>query len=262
MQSTIVTFIGAGNLAWHLAPALDNTDYSVREVFSRSSSNAEALAGRLYQASVVKTLDFSDSRSGIFIVAVTDDAIEEVVHEIVLPDDAVLVHTSGSRPMEILADAATSNIGVLYPLQTFTKGKKIDFRDIPVLVEGANKETEGVLLAMARAVSRKVRTCTSDDRKALHVAAVFASNFTNHMLAIAKEIVGKRGLDFDLLKPLVVETVNKSLAIGPANAQTGPAHRGDLEVLDQHIEFLSDDERLAEIYRVISQDILDAYKPE
>src|SRR5688572_8693544 len=121
-----VSFIGAGNLAWHLAPALDNTDFAVREVFSLSKKNAIALADKLYQAEVKRSLDFSNSASRIFIIAVSDDAIEEVAQEVVLPENAILVHTSGSQPLSILGYAATSNIGVLYPLQTFSKNQKID----------------------------------------------------------------------------------------------------------------------------------------
>jgi predicted short-subunit dehydrogenase-like oxidoreductase (DUF2520 family) len=254
-----VSFIGAGNLAWHLAPALDNTDFAVREVFSQQRKNASALADKLYQAEVKSTLDFSSSTSRIFIIAVTDDAISEVVAGITLPPKAILVHTSGSQPLSILGDIATPNTGVFYPLQTFTKNKKVDFRDIPFFIESENAETEKVLMAMARAVSKKVYKSSSSKRKALHVAAVFASNFTNHMFSIAQNILEANKLDFELLKPLIAETINKSLAIGPDKAQTGPAKRGDLEILDNHMEFLANDEAVAEIYRVVSQHIVDQY---
>ena len=257
-----ISFIGAGNVAWHLAPALDNTDYGVREVFSRRAMHASALAARLYQAQVMDSLDFSESHSDVFIIAVSDDAIEEVANEIILPENAILAHTSGTQPLRILSSAATPNIGVLYPLQTFSKNKKVEFKDIPFLIESENKETETALSNIARAISKKVYTCSSDDRKALHIAAVFASNFTNHMLSIAAEIMKQHRFDLDLLKPLIAETVNKSLAIGPEEAQTGPAHRGDLEVLDQHVEFLKKEKRLQEIYKMISQDILDKYQPD
>lgn len=254
-----VSFIGSGNLAWHLAPAFDNTDFPVREVYSPNKKHAAALADRLYQAVVKKSLDFSESTSRIFIVAVTDDAIEEVVQEIVLPRNAILAHTSGSQPLKILGYAATLNTGVLYPLQTFSKEKKVDFKDVPFFVESENTETEKILMAMARSVSKKVYKSSSENRRALHVAAVFASNFTNHMITIAQQILKKHKLELELLKPLIVETINKSLAIGPDAAQTGPAYRGDLEVLDVHHAFLKDNETIAEIYKVISQHILDKY---
>ena len=260
MRSQNVSFIGAGNLAWHLAPALDNTDYGVREVYSRDPVHAADLVGRLYQADVKSTLDFSNSPSGIFIIAVSDDVISEIAREIILPEDAILLHTSGSQPMSILGFSGTPNIGVFYPLQTFSKGKKVDFNDVPLLVESENNVTESVVVKLAKAISKKVLKVSSADRKVLHIAAVFASNFTTHMLSIAGALLDKQGMSLEILKPLISETINKALAIGPELAQTGPARRGDLEILDQHMEFLKDDETLAEVYKVISQHIVDQYQ--
>jgi len=258
-RATIVSFIGSGNLAWHLAPALDNTDFSVREVYSRNPAHATALVERLYEADVKATLDFSTSPSRIFIIAVSDDSIQDIAQEIILPDDAILVHTSGSQPLSILGYAATSNIGVFYPLQTFSKSKKVDFQDIPVFIESDIPETEHVLKQMGEAISKQVFRITSHDRKAMHVAAVFAANFTNHMLFVAQQIMKDNSLSFDWLKPLIAEMINKSMAIGPENAQTGPARRGDLAILDRHLEFLADDEAVSELYKVISQHIVDTY---
>lgn len=260
MRSSNVSFIGSGNLAWHLAPALDNTDFAVREVYSQDPSHAAALVERLYQANRKSSLDFSSSPSGIFIIAVSDDVIQEVVQEIVLPENAILVHTSGSQPLSSLGYAATPNIGVFYPLQTFSKARKVDFREVPIFIESENSATEKVLMTMAKAISKKVHKISSADRKSLHVAAVFASNFTNHMLTVAKEILHNHSLSFDHLHPLIAETINKALSLGPDQAQTGPAKRGDLEILDQHMEFLNNDEQVAEIYKVISQHIVDTYQ--
>jgi predicted short-subunit dehydrogenase-like oxidoreductase (DUF2520 family) len=254
-----VSFIGSGNLAWHLAPALDNTDFSVKEVYSPNLKNAAALVEKLYQASTKASLDFSISPSRIFVIAVSDDAITEVAQQIVLPDNSFLIHTSGSQPMSVLGYAPTPNIGVLYPLQTFSKSKKIEWRETPVFLESDNSPTEKLLMQMARSISKKVYKVSSEDRKALHVAAVFASNFTNHMLTISKAIMKENKLDFELLKPLIVETVNKCLSLGPEKSLTGPAKRGDLEILDNHLEFLKKDEAVAEIYRTISQHIIDRY---
>jgi predicted short-subunit dehydrogenase-like oxidoreductase (DUF2520 family) len=254
-----ISFIGSGNLAWHLAPALDNAGYTVREVYSRNYKHAQALVGRLYQAEVKTSTDFSTSKSTLFIIAVSDDAIRELASEIILPKDALLVHTSGSQPLSALGFATTQNIGVFYPLQTFSKAKKVDFNDIPIFIESENTETGKVLFKMAKAISKQVKQISSEDRKALHVAAVFASNFTNHILTLSKQILESNNLSFEMIKPLIVETINKSLSIGPNNAQTGPAKRGDMEILDHHMEFLKDDETLAEIYRLISQDIINKY---
>jgi len=254
-----VSFIGSGNLAWHLAPAFDNAGFVVKEVYSRNTRHAESLTGRLYQAEVKATLDFSTSPSSIFIVAVNDGNINEIAREIILPDEAVLAHTSGSVPLTDLQFAATPNIGVFYPLQTFTKNKKVDFRQTPIFIESTSQETEMILTTLAKAISHQVRRIGSEERKALHVAAVFASNFTNHMLTISNAIMQQNSLEYDWLKPLISETVNKSLQLGAKEAQTGPAMRGDLETLEKHLIFLKDDPSVAEIYKIISQHIIDKY---
>lgn len=253
-----VSFIGSGNLAWHLAPALDNAGYSVREVYSQNPKHAAALVGKLYEAHVNISLDFSASTSKIFIISVSDDAIQEVAQKLVLPDDAIVVHTSGSQPLTVLDDAGSQNMGVFYPVQTFSKAKKVNFKDVPIFIESESSDVEKVLLKMAKAISGKVKRISSEERKALHIAAVFASNFSNHMLTIAKEIAKQNDLDFDILKPLIAETLNKSLEIGPEKAQTGPAIRGDFEILERHMEFLKENPELAEIYKVISQHIIDS----
>ncbi len=254
-----VSFIGSGNLAWHLAPALDNVGYVVKEVYSRNPKHAEALTGRCYQAEVKATLDFSTSSSTVFIIAASDDSIQDIAREIILPEEAYLFHTSGSQPLTSLKFAATINIGVLYPLQTFTKNKRIEFKDIPLFIESNNAETEAIITPLAKAISGNVRKIKSEERKALHVAAVFASNFTNHMLTLSKSIMEDNGLSFELLKPLISETINKSLSTDPESTQTGPAKRGDLEILDRHMEFLQEDETLSEIYKLVSQSIIDKY---
>src|SRR5690606_26632178 len=156
-------------------------------------------------------------------------------------------------------DAPADNIGVFYPLQTFTKARKVNFESIPIFVEAAIEGVTRKLMAMGKAISRNVTAISSDERKALHVAAVFASTFTNHMLTIAKQIMHDNKLKYELLKPLIAETLNKSLELGPEAAQTGPARRGDLQILDSHMEFLADDPELAEIYKNVSQHIIDAY---
>lgn len=236
--------------------------FVVKEVYSRNPANAKQLTKRLYQAEVTATLDFSASSSQVFIIAVPDDAIQEIAQDLILPDEAILLHTSGSQPLSILGYAATENIGVFYPLQTFSKVKKIDFRSIPIFVECETSAVEKVCLQMANTISNKVHKIGSRERKALHVAAVFASNFTNHMLTVSKDLLHEHKLDFELLKPLISETLNKSLVIGPDNSQTGPAIRGDYEILDRHFEFLSHDESLSAMYKLISQHIIDRYEIE
>lgn len=254
-----VSFIGSGNLAWHLAPALDNAGFIIKEVYSRNHRHAEALTGRLYQAEVKASLDFSTSDSSVFIVAVNDDSISEIAREIILPEESVLAHTSGSVPLSDLQFAATPNIGVFYPLQTFSKNKKVDFKQTPIFIESNNEETKGTLISLAKTISGNVRVISSEERKALHVAAVFASNFTNHMLTLSQKIMQQNSLEFDWLKPLIIETINKSMQVGPEAAQTGPASRGDIETLEKHMTFLQSDPDLSEVYQIISQHIINHY---
>lgn len=255
-MGVLVSFAGAGNLAWHLAPALDNAGYPVREVYSRHPDHAAKLVERLYKAEVKATLDFSTSDSGIFILAVSDDAIEAVAREIILPDNAILLHTSGSRSLSKLGYAATSSTGIFYPLQLFSKSRKVDFKEVPVFIETEQAEVEEALIKMGRAISKQVYPVDARQRKALHVASAFASGFVQHMLSVSKEIVEVNKLDYTMLSALIAETVNRSLS-GVDKSVKGPAQAEDYETLDNHMEFLQHDLRLAELYRVISQHILD-----
>jgi predicted short-subunit dehydrogenase-like oxidoreductase (DUF2520 family) len=207
-------------------------------------------------------LDFSDSKSNVFIMAISDDAVEVVARELVLPDEAIVAHTSGANPLSVLGYTAINNIGVFYPLQTFSKERKVEFADIPILVEGENKYTRNTLLSIAGKLSSSVEVANSKQRMMVHLAAVFASNFTNAMLVHASEIIKASKLNFDLLAPLVAETFEKSFELGPERAQTGPARRGDLEILEKHLEMLNNLPEKDAVYQLISQQILDRTNAE
>lgn len=253
-----IAFIGAGNVAWHLAPALDNIGYAVKEVFSRSRSNSSALVKKLYSAEVITITEFDHISADIIIISVPDDAIEEVADQISVPENKIIVHTSGAKPIDLLS-YRFSKTGVFYPLQTFSKSKKVDFKDIPILIEGSDRNTEKELFTIARPLSANVKAVSSSDRRYVHLAAVFACNFSNHMLSMAEDILKEKNLDLKLLYPLISETMNKALVMGPKPAQTGPAKRHDLKTLDQHLAMLENNSELAEIYRLLSQHIIDEY---
>ncbi len=250
-----IAIIGSGNVAWHLAPELENAGHRVVEVFSRNVKNANAIIKRLYSAELITTIDFSESEAEIFIICISDDAIKQIAQEIVLPENSIVVHTSGSISMKKLGYTATDHIGVFYPLQTFTKGKRIFFEDIPILIEAENKFTSRVLKNLGKSISKKVIRVNSKDRMAIHVAAVFACNFTNHMFGMAEGILKGQGFEFELLRPLIAETINKSLDLGPKNAQTGPAARADFKTLDKHMAFLEGKEG-KKLYKFITENIL------
>lgn len=253
-----IAILGAGNVAWHLAPALEDAGHEITEVYARDLKKAMEITERVYSAEPKNDLDFSESKAQIFILAVKDSAITEVADEVILPEGSILVHTSGAMPLEILGYSSASYTGIFYPLQSLTKGRKMDMEDVPFLVEAEDEETLQKLKKLAKSISPLVYQIRSKDRKAIHVAAVFASNFTNHMLRIAEEIMRRQGLDYDMLKPLIIETISKSLQIGAKAAQTGPALREDYETLEEHHRFLSYNDQVAEIYRMISQDIIDS----
>lgn len=250
-----IAIIGSGSVAWHLGSELENAGHRVVEIYSRNPANARKFQSRLYQATIHDSLDFSQSSADVILICVSDDAIEGVAREIILPPMAVVAHTSGSQPMSKLGYTASENIGVCYPLQTFSKSKKVDFEGIPILVEAENDLTLKILKRLAASISNKVYVIKSADRMAIHLAAVFACNFSNFMFSVAEEILTSKGFDLSLLQPLIAETINKSLSIGPHAAQTGPAVRGDLETLDKHMAFLKESD-YREIYRIISQSLL------
>jgi predicted short-subunit dehydrogenase-like oxidoreductase (DUF2520 family) len=253
-----IAIIGTGNVAWHLAPALEDAGHTITEIYGRDLEKAEWICGRVYEAEATDDLDFSESSAEIFILAVSDAAISEVADQVILPEGSILVHTSGSVPLDILGYSSASSIGIMYPLQTFSVGKEVDFKEVPFLLESDDVETLRVLKKLAKTLSPIQYVVKSKDRKALHIAAVFASNFTNHMIRIAEEIMKRQGLDFEMLKPLIVESLSKTLQIGPKKAQTGPAVRGDMDTLEAHHQFLNYNESIAEIYRLVSQDIIDS----
>lgn len=253
-----IALIGAGNVAWQLAPALEDAGHEITEVYSRDMAKAIEVTERVYSAEAKDDLDFSESKAQIFILAVKDSAIPEVADAVILPEGSILVHTSGTMPLDILGYSSASFTGIFYPLQSFTKGKKIEMDEVPFLLETEDEETLQKLKKLAKSLSPLVYTVRSKDRKAVHIAAVFASNFSNHMIRIAEEIMRRQGLDFEMLKPLIIETISKSLQIGAKKAQTGPAVREDYETLEEHFRFLNYNEQVAEIYRLISQDIIDA----
>lgn len=262
-----ISFIGAGNLPWHLAPALESAGHHINEVYSHQLKHARQLVSNLYDARTHSELNFADSPSQLFILATPDDALESVCSQLVLPDKAIVVHTSGARPLSSLENlmAIYSDVpvqtGVFYPLQTFTKGQSFMlFDEIPLCIEAADSATEDTLVQLAQEISDTVYIITSEERRTLHVAAVFACNFTNHLLTLARDLTVRDGLEFDLLRPIISETIRKGLEVpDPAAVQTGPARRGDLTTIDTHLTYLNDQPKLAEIYQLLTQSIRHRY---
>ncbi len=253
-----LAIVGAGNVGWHLARALEDAGHCITDIYSRRISTARELAQRLYDTNVTSSLDLSHSEAEIFLVAVSDDVLEEVSASLKIPPYAIIAHTSGTKSLEALSDYH-ENSGIFYPLQTFTKGIPVDLKGVPICIEALLHSTEKVLHSLGHSISKEVYTVYSADRKVLHVAAVFAGNFSNYMLAIAQDILEEHDIDFGLLDALIVETVNKALDIGPAKSQTGPAQRGDNRTIQNHLKFLRDEPKFRKIYKLLSDQLKENY---
>jgi predicted short-subunit dehydrogenase-like oxidoreductase (DUF2520 family) len=255
MKPHKISFVGAGKVAWHLSRHFEKAGHSVCEIYSRNPKSAAQLADSLYHAEVVSDPDFRESKADIFLLTVSDDAIESVCRACIFPPNAVVAHTSGGRPIEALSVLQNPK-GVLYPLQTFSKGKEIDISQVPFCLEFDSDEAEQALYDLAASVSKSIYLADSHQRRVLHVAAVFACNFTNHLWTLSQEILQNENLDFDILKPLIAETIEKTMNLGPENAQTGPAARKDMLTIEQHSLYLSGNPALQNIYKVLTDSIL------
>lgn len=250
-----VSIIGSGRVATSLAHALQSTSICINEVYSRTLERAEKLVVNIPKAKPTDSLDFSSSQSGIFIVAVNDDAINAIAQNIKVRADSYLFHTSGTVSMQTLSGAGSS-FGIFYPLQTFVADSKIDFQKIPILIEGGNSEALAILNTMGQAISKQVHEVSESDRQRLHVAAVFASNFTNRMLAAAEDILSNSNLDLHILKPLLEQSIQNAFNQGPDAALTGPAKRGDGKTIEKHLLMLKDKPELLEIYQQVTKFII------
>jgi len=247
-----ISIIGAGNVATQLALALRRVGHTIVQIGNRSNDAGQELAktvGATFTSNL-KALEDAD----IYIIAVKDDAIADVASQLHL-GGKILVHTSGTKTSEILS-FATQNFGVFYPLQTMTKQTKIDFTDIPILIEGNNAPTIKVLDVLAKSLSKNIHTVDEQQRQWVHVAAVFANNFTNHMFSISEKLLVEHGLSLDILKPLIIRSVENLQNASPADIQTGPAARGDSLTIERHVELLANHNRLQKIYEILTASIL------
>lgn len=245
-----VIVIGSGNVAQHLINAFAKTsEIAVIQVYSRQKETIT----HLLDSSKITTDYTTLLEADLYIIAVSDDAIASVSDQLPFKNRLV-VHTSGSVALNALEDK--NRKGVFYPLQTFTKGKAIDFSTIPICIESENSNDFQLLDKVAKSISNAVFEVNSDQRKALHVAAVFVNNFVNHLYQIGNEICKEHQVPFENLKPLILETANKLNTLSPENAQTGPAKRNDLATIETHLDFLSN-ENQATIYKTLTQSIRD-----
>lgn len=244
MQSVVL--IGTGNVSHHLFEAFLDTSVQIIQVYGRNSTMLEKFGHRAKITTNIDEIIDAD----VYIVAVNDDAIKSI-SENLKHKYGLVVHTSGAIS---IAELKSKRKGVFYPLQSLTKDSKVDFSNNPICIEAGSDEDLKLLKKLALQVSNNVQEITSEQRKKLHLAAVFANNFTNHMFEIAQKLCESEKISFELLKPLIHETANKIRFLDPGQAQTGPAKRNDVLTMQRHLEELNDPMH-KKIYQIISESI-------
>jgi predicted short-subunit dehydrogenase-like oxidoreductase (DUF2520 family) len=253
--SSVVLF-GTGNVGTHLARALINSGIELKQIYSRDPVHAEELATEK-GGSPIWNLKEADTSADLWLISVSDDAISFIAES--LPEyNGIVAHTAGSIPIDVLAKF--SRRGVFYPFQTLSKNREVDYNEVPFLVEGSDTDTTNKLLRLAGILSANVSEADSSQRSTLHIAAVLSCNFVNHLYTLSADLLEAGGLSFKYLTPLIKETTQKILYMSPRAAQTGPAIRNDKTVMQKHIEQLSKNTSLQEIYRLLSNNILQYHK--
>ena len=247
-----IILIGSGNVATHLGINLKNNNFNIVQVISSTLKNAEILASKLDS-------DFSNNisdlkKADLIIVAVSDNVIGNIAKYII---NTPIVHTSGSIGLEVFKN--NNNAGVFYPLQTFNTNIEVSFKKVPICIEANNKYFEKEIIKLAQKISENVVKMDSEQRKQLHIAAIFSCNFINQMFAISDEILEKSNINFKLLLPIIKQTVNKLETKKAIEVQTGPAKRKDIEIIKQHLNLISN-KKTKEIYRLISDSIIETHE--
>jgi predicted short-subunit dehydrogenase-like oxidoreductase (DUF2520 family) len=257
MYQNAISFAGAGRVAESLCIALFHAGFRIDKIASETKYSGKLLA-EACQSTWSSDLLFGESTK-IIIVAVPDHKLKSVLGNLKCASGTLVVHTAGSFGLDIFPEHIKHK-GIFYPLQTFSKGRKVNFTDLPFLLESSDDESSAILRKLVGSIHGEVHFVDTDHRRMLHLAAVFICNFTNHMLTMGKEVALKSGSSFDLLVPLLKETVSKAIDSGPENSQTGPAVRRDQNTIEKHLELLSFSPGLQEIYKEMTQSIIEYYK--
>lgn len=249
-----IILIGAGNLATHLGKAIFAAGHDVVQVFSRTMQSATALASEV-GAQPVSDISAVRADADLYVVSVKDSALAELIPALCKGKETkVFLHTAGSIPMDVFQGMAL-HYGVLYPMQTFSKQREVDFSQIPCFIEANDEHALQQIGDVAHQVSSRVYHLASEDRKYLHLSAVFACNFANHCYAVSQELLQQHGIPFDVMLPLIDETAAKVHGMTPKDAQTGPAVRYDENVIGKQIQLLENQPYFQKIYDSMSKSI-------
>ena len=247
-----VVFIGSGNVATQLGLALKNKGVIIKQVYSKSLTNAETLAKKLDAEATSDILDIY-MEADFYFYALKDTALRSVLKKIDIPT-GIQVHTGGTISIREF-QGFSSRFGVFYPLQTFSVNKPVDFSNIPICIEACNQDVQDKLTDLAALISERVVLLNSEARRKVHLAAVYACNFTNYMYDIASQILENSGIPFDIMYPLISETAEKVKTMKPHSAQTGPALRMDETTIDKHLNMLNKSRDFKNIYKVLTKSI-------
>jgi len=246
-----IVIIGSGNVAYHLAKAFKLKDIPLMQIFGRNGEELKKISEELGISYSTEHLQDAD----LYIICVSDNSVENV-SQMITKKNCLVAHTSGSLPKEILTGEYRKSS--FYPLQTFSKSKELDYEKIPFFIEAENDQDQQLLTDLASKISDNVMESSYEKRKYIHLTAVFACNFVNHLFARAKEISDSQEIPFDYFLPLINETVQKIYEIDPKAAQTGPAVRNDVRVLELHEQLLKDES--LEIYKIMNHSIQKKYE--
>jgi predicted short-subunit dehydrogenase-like oxidoreductase (DUF2520 family) len=253
MKHSQIALFGAGNLAVHLAKALTSVGFRIIQVYSRTKESSEKLAMEIGANAITDPADF-DPSADVIIFALSDSFLPDIIHQIDFSGQLAL-HTSGSIPLDIFKGKA-EHYGVIYPLQTFSKFRKVHFNEVPLFLEANSSKDLANLKMLASSLSANVFLADSVQRRQIHISAIFANNFVNHLYAVASDMIKKSGFSFDVLKPIILETALKALETdNPALAQTGPAVRLNKEIVLKHREMLASSPDLQNLYTFVSNSI-------
>ncbi|MBO4243534.1 MAG: DUF2520 domain-containing protein [Bacteroidales bacterium] len=247
---------GTGNVAWSLIPALQKSGHNVVGVYGRTMANVRAVSNAFGVVPVFE-LDKITPYADVYFIVTADNGIVPAASA--LKTQHLVLHTSGTTDINVLK-RFFKKCGVMYPVQTFSKGVAVDFAKVPLLVESSDEITMQKIMMLASSLSSDVREMSSAQRRILHLSAVFACNFTNHMISVSKMLMTKDNVDFALLEPLINETARKALANDPVLSQSGPAVRNDTRIMNYHLEMLNQYPNLKKIYSFVSDSIIEFAK--
>jgi predicted short-subunit dehydrogenase-like oxidoreductase (DUF2520 family) len=254
---TTISFIGAGNVAWHLAIGLKNCGFRIGSIWSRNQKNSQELASKV-EAKVALTVNCFDDASEMIIISVRDEALPGIANEL-MPGNRLVIHTSGAIGLNIF-NMSTPRRGVLYPFQTFSKFVNLDLKKTPFFIEASTPSDLEEIHIVANRLSGKVLVADESTRKLIHIAGVFACNFSNYLYTIAYNLLQSEGLSFDILKPIIEETTRKAIENIPVEVQTGPASRGDTSIIKEHLNLLERFPEYQRLYKILSDKILEEFK--